>query len=74
MTVNDCVEEYKRMGRRVFGHPRPPGLGPIPPPWHKFEAGDLEKVIQDVTRHHSESAQETEGGVQYPSHEDLCKT
>jgi hypothetical protein len=73
MTVNDCIKEYKNMGSRVFGHPRLP-LGPVLTPWHKFNAGDLEKVIHDVTRHHSETADEIEGGVQYPSHEDLCKT
>jgi hypothetical protein len=49
-------------------------LGPVLTPWHKFNASDLEKVIYDVTRHHSETVDEIEGGVQYPSHEDLCKT
>ncbi len=74
MTVHDCIEEYKKMGRRVFGDPRPPGLGPIPTPWHKFDATDLEKVIQKVTECHGEKIEQTEDGVLYPSHEDLCKT
>ena len=71
MSVHDCIIEYEKMGRRVFGNPRPPGIGPIPTPWHKFDADSLEKVIGNVISRHGE---EPGDEVRYPSHEDLCKT
>ena len=62
------------MGRKVFGNPRPPGIGPIPTPWHKFDADSLEKAIGNVISRHGERLDELDGEVRYPSHDDLCKT
>lgn len=74
MSVHDCISEYKNMGRKVFGNPRPPGIGPIPPLWHKFDADSLEKVIGNVISRHGERLDESGSKVRYPSHDDLCKT
>jgi hypothetical protein len=71
MTVHDCIKEYKEMGERVFGHPRPPGLGPIPTPWYKFDARNLASVIHDVSQHYGEVSN---GDTQYRAPEELCKT
>lgn len=69
MTVDDCIEEYKTLGERIFGHPRPLAKGAFL--WHKFCAKDFEEVIRDLTLRHSEAS---EFQVNYPSHEDLCRT
>lgn len=74
MSVYDCIREYENMGKKVFGNPRPPGIGPIPTPWHKFDATNLEKVIREVTIRHAERVEEADGNAMYPSHDDLCKT
>lgn len=70
MTVDDCIHEYKSLGERIFGHPRPLAKGAIL--WHKFSAQVLEKVIQDVTAKHNHN--ETDDFPTFPSDEDLCST
>lgn len=47
MTVDDCIEEYKALGKKIFGHPRRMARGGFP--WHRFSASVLEEVIRDVT-------------------------
>lgn len=69
MTVDDCIEEYKTLGERIFGHPRPLAKGAIL--WHKFSAKTFEEVIRDVTARHSSCG---EFAPIYPSDEDLCRT
>lgn len=70
MTVDDCIEEYKALGEKIFGHPRLLATkGAIL--WHKFNAKNFVKVICDVTSRHSEGG---EFAVDYPSREDLCRT
>lgn len=71
MTVYDCIEEYKNLGRGVFANPRFPGLGPIPPPWNKFNHNNLEQVIGDVGTRHGEDPEHISP---YSSDGDLCKT
>ena len=51
MTVDDCIEEYKSLGNKVFGHPRRMARGGFP--WYRFNANILEKVIRDVTERHN---------------------
>lgn len=72
MTVCDCIKEYEELGEKVFGHPRPPGLATILT--HKFDADDLKKAICDVTKRHGDTTEDEDSEVQYPSHDDLCKT
>lgn len=69
MTVDDCIDEYKSLGGKVFGHPRPMAKGAIL--WHKFSAQKLEQVIQNVTSRHSEAP---DFEATFPSDEDLCRT
>lgn len=71
MTVRDCLEAYKEMGRRVFGNPRPPDFGIA---WHKFDSDRLEEVIRDVASRHGEKVDPPARDVQYPSPEAFCKT
>jgi hypothetical protein len=70
MSVEDCITEYKTLGGKVFGHPRPlPNKGIA---WHKFNSDTLHNVIRDVVcRHHTETSDFVH---HYPSHEDFCKT
>ena len=69
MTVDDCINEYITLGQKVFGNPRPLAFGAVM--WHKFNHRDLEDVIKDVTRRHSEKS---ELDALFPSHEDFCRT
>ena len=47
MTVDECIEEYKTLGKKIFGHPRRMAIGGFP--WHRFSARVLKGVIRDVT-------------------------
>lgn len=69
MTVDDCIVEYKVLGERIFGHPRPMAIGGIF--WNKFNAQVLEQVIKDVTSRHKEAR---DVKALFPSDEDLCRT
>ena len=51
MTVDDCIEEYKSLGNKVFGHPRRMARGGFP--WHRFNAKVLVDVIRAVTSRHN---------------------
>lgn len=51
MTVDDCIEEYKTLGKKIFGHPRRMAKGGFP--WHRFNARVLEDVIRAVTSRHN---------------------
>ena len=49
MTVFDCLEEYRTLGDRVFGNPRPiHKMKPLPDAvgWDKFSAETLEEVFK----------------------------
>ncbi|KAL8670970.1 MAG: hypothetical protein Q9168_004518 [Polycauliona sp. 1 TL-2023] len=70
MTVDDCINEYKTLGQRIFGNPRPFAFGAVM--WHKFDYRVLEEVIKNVTRRHSEKSDVDV--LDFPSHEDLCRT
>lgn len=69
MTVDECIAEYKSLGNKVFGHPRPFNKGGFP--WHKFDYRVLETVIKDVTKRFGE---EKEWEHHFPLEEDLCRT
>ena len=68
MNVDDCINEYKALGAKVFGNPRPLARGAIL--WHKFDYRNLETAIKDVTARYSEPGQ---FGGHYPMDEDLCR-
>ena len=51
MTVDDCIEEYKTLGKKIFKNPRRMAVGGFP--WHKFSAKVLEEVIRKVTSRHN---------------------
>ena len=68
MTVEECIQEYKTLGAKVFGNPRPLAKGAVL--WHKFDHRTLEAVIQDVTQRYSEPG---ESGRVYAMDEDVCR-
>lgn len=70
MTVDDCISEYKTLGQKIFGKPRPLAFGAVM--WHKFDYRVLEAVIQSVTSRHCEKNEVDE--LVFPSDEDLCRT
>ncbi|KAE8449128.1 hypothetical protein EG329_008512 [Mollisiaceae sp. DMI_Dod_QoI] len=70
MTVDDCIEEYKLLGGKVFAHPRPLATGGIL--WHRFDRKDLEGVIQDVTKRNC--FQGRSFSLTFNMDSDLCRT
>jgi len=70
MTVNDCITEYKKLGGKVFAHPRPLAKGGVL--WHKFSAANLHNAIQEVTNRHC--FHEKGFGAKFPSDPDFCRT
>lgn len=70
MTVDDCIAEYKTLGQKIFGNPRPLAFGAIM--WHKFDHRVLQDVIEDVTARHSDRSEEFERN--FPSDKDLSRT
>ena len=49
--MDDCIAEYKTLGKKIFGHPRRMAKGGFP--WHRFNAKVLEDVIRAVTSTHN---------------------
>jgi hypothetical protein len=70
MSVNDCIDEYKILGGRVFAHPRLLATGGIL--WHKFHWKDLEDVIQSVTDRHCFHG--LSFGLRFDMDPDFCRT
>ncbi len=68
MTVDDCIEEYKTLGQKIFGHPRPLAAGAVL--WHKYSHRSLQSVIEKVTQKYSETSA---FDVNYPLDEDVCR-
>lgn len=58
MTVDDCIEEYKALGEKIFGHPRRMAKGGFP--WHRFNARVLEDVIRAVISRHNIQSEDFE--------------
>lgn len=61
MTVPDCLHEYKTLGERVFGKPRPLGVVGSAigfTKWTKYDAANLERVFRDVSARRGEQSDE----------------
>ena len=72
MSVEDGINEYKRLGGEVFGSPRPlPNKGIV---WHKFSSKRLQRVIEEVVQNNSDGREANQLSLTYPSPEDLCRT
>lgn len=53
MTVHDCINEYKILGDKIFGHPRPCSwLGIL---WPKYSSDSLKRVINEATGRHNKT-------------------
>jgi hypothetical protein len=73
MTVQDCLNEYERVGHEIFGKPRLISQRNIAiVNWPKYSAKAMEKVFQEVTMRRSEKHQQL--NVLFPSMPGVCKT
>ena len=51
MTVHDCINEYKILGDKIFGHPRPfSWFGVL---WPKYSSDSLKRAVNEATGRHS---------------------
>ena len=51
MTVHDCINEYKILGDKIFGHPRPFSWGGVL--WPKYSSDALKRVVNEAAARHS---------------------
>jgi len=75
MTVQDCIEEYKKLGEEVFGKPRffctlRFGLGNTA----KYSASRLQNVFEDVSARRNEYLKVPDRNITFRSGRGLCKT
>ena len=75
MTVPDCLSEYERLGKEVFGKPRffttlRFGIGSKT----KYKGKKLKKVFEDVTARRSEQVNGPRTRTTFPSERGLCRT
>ena len=65
MTVHDCINEYKILGDKIFGHPRPCSWGGVL--WPKYSSDALKRVVIEATARHNSTGYrlnyEIEGGL-----------
>jgi hypothetical protein len=74
MTIDDCIEEYKKMGAAIFGKPRIFSMrGPILWNQEKYDHRKLETAIKDVIKRRHSKADQV-GDSMYPSNPDRCRT
>ena len=71
MTVDECIGEYKTLGEKIFGHPRPISSGGTL--WHKLDCKVFEKVIRDVTARYSERSLFENHYAMDRSDQDMCQ-
>lgn len=69
MTVDDCIDEYKRLGDKIFGHPKPIAKGGIL--GHKFSGRQLSECVEDIASRHNDAYDDE---CLFPSDEALCRT
>ena len=70
--MDDCIEEFKTLGQRLFKHPRPMATGGFP--WYRFSARVLEDVIRGITSRHNKRSEDS--GDHYGMErmdEDMCQ-
>ena len=71
MTVDECIDEYKTLGDKVFGHPRIVSSGGIL--WHKLNCKVFEKVLKDVTAKYCEKTRFESTYAMDRMDQDMCQ-
>ena len=67
MTVHDCINEYKILGDKIFGHPRPCSWFGIL--WPKYSSDSLRRVINEAAGRHSSTVR----SLRYEIEEELAQ-
>lgn len=76
MSVQDCLEEYKRLAGSVFGHPRhlhQAGQLGVLVQRNKYATTNLENAIKDVMRRRGEVAHDHDDAMQFRTPKGLCR-
>ena len=71
MTVDECIREYKVLGDKIFGHPRPIPTGGLL--WHRLDRKVFEKVIRDVTARYGERSRFESHYAMDRMDQDMCQ-
>ena len=71
MTVDECIDEYKTLGDKVFGHPRIVSSGGIL--WHKLNCKVFEEVLKDVTAKYCEKTRFESNYAMERTDQDMCQ-
>lgn len=76
MSVDDCLAEYERLAKDVFGHPRPlhhAGELGIFVTKNKYATTNLENAIKDVMRRRGEVDHDHDDAMQFRTPKGLCR-
>lgn len=77
MPVKDCIDEYEKLGEKVFGDPRHfTELNyPFIPSFRrtKYNADKLKKVFEEVTNRRNRWTTDETRDMTFPTEQGLCK-
>lgn len=77
MPVEDCMEEYRKLGGVIFGKPRHIHhagiMGILPIKRNKFSSESLESTIKDVIRRRGEISSDHDDAMLFNTPKGLCR-
>ena len=77
MPVRDCLDEYERLGAKVFGHPNHVFEMRFPLPFisrPKYSEKGLSEAVNDVHNRRKPNYIGHQEPLRFPYDDDLCKT
>jgi hypothetical protein len=74
MTIDECIEEFVKVGNNVFGKPRWFSVRvPLFFPRDRFDSGKLENVMKDLVKRRSKELPGWRADL-FASPSEMCKT
>ena len=75
MNVDECIEDYKRMGGIIFGRPRLFSMrGPLPANRSKYDHEKLKVAVEAIVNHRLAGHGDHLGDHTFPSSQERCRT
>jgi hypothetical protein len=74
MNVDECIEDYKRMGDLIFGRPRLFSMrGPLPANRSKYNHEKLKEAVEAIVNHRLAGHGDHLGDHAFPSSQERCR-
>ena len=75
MNIDQCIEDYKRMGGVIFGRPRLLSMrGPLPANRSKYDHRKLKAAVEAVVNRRLAGHGDHLGDHTFPSSQERCRT